>query len=153
MTTELDALAKKNTQQKYKAIRKKQKIKLHNIKAAAKAHRADPDREDHWWHGKKPTKKSKSLDKEHRKIKKSMESFDKRSDRLDEQGVWSKDNKKGDAFASYEKKQLIEKGFPSKAKMDIDVNRPNFPSKTKLAGGGIALRGLGRAFKKGGRVL
>ncbi len=75
--------------------------------------------------------------KEHRKTKKSMESFDKQSDKLDEHGVWSKYNKKGDAFASYEKRKLLEKGFPSKAKM---------------AAGGIALRGLGRAFMKGGKV-
>ena len=144
--TELDKLAKKNQQQKYDAIRKKQKIKLHNIKAAAKAHRADPDREDHWWHGKKPTEKSKSLSKEHRKTKKSMESFDKQSDKLDEHGVWSKYNKKGDAFASYEKRKLLEKGFPSKAKMDLDVNRPDFPKKPTY--GGTTKKTYANAYKK-----
>ena len=117
MTTELDALAKKNTQQKNEALRKKKEIKLHNIKAAGDAHRADPDREDHWWHGKKPTEKSKSLTKEYRKTKKSLDRLEKRSDRLDEHGVWSKDNKKGEVFASLEKDKLIKKGFPSKAKM------------------------------------
>ena len=138
MTTELDALAKKNTQQKNDALRKKKEIKLHNIKAAGDAHRADPDREDHWWHGKKPTEKSKSLTKEYRKTKKSLDRLEKRSDRLDEHGVWSKDNKKGEAFASIEKDKLIERGFPSKS---------------KFAGGGIALRGVGRAvMKKGGKV-
>ena len=40
-------------------------------------------------------------------------------------------------FLKTEKKKIIEKGFPSKAKM---------------AAGGIALRGLGRAFMKGGKV-
>ena len=139
MTTELDALAKKNQQQTYDALRKKKKIKLHNIKAASEAHSADPDREEHWTgYGKKPTKKSKSLDKEYRKTKKSLDRLEKRSDRLDEHGVWSKDNTKGDAFASVEKDKLIKKGYPSKA---------------KFAGGGIALRGVGRAvMKKGGKV-
>ena len=146
MATELDKLAKKNTQQKYKAITKKQKIKLHNIKAAGKAHRADPDREDHWLHGKKPTKKSKSLDKEYRKTKKSLDRFYKSWDKLDEHGVWSKDNKKGDAFASYEKKKLLEKGFPSKAKMDLDVNRPDFPKKPTY--GGTTKKTYANAYKK-----
>ena len=139
MTTELDRIAKKNTQQINEDLRKKKKIKLHNIKAASKAHSADPDREEHWTgYGKKPTEKSKSLDKEYRKTKKSLDRLEKRSDRLEEHGVWSKDNKKGEAFASIEKDKLIEKGFPSKS---------------KFAGGGIALRGVGRAvMKKGGKV-
>ena len=55
------------------------------------------DREEHWTgYGKKPTEKSKSLDKEYRKTKKSLDRLEKRSDRLDEHGVWSKDNKKGE---------------------------------------------------------
>ena len=152
MTTELDRIAKKNTQQKLDAISKKQQIKKHNIKAASKAHSADPDREEGLFgYGLKSTKKSKSLHKEKRKVEKSEKWFDKQSDKLDEHGVWSKKNKKGSAIASLEKKDIIKKGFPSKAKMDMDVHRPNFPAK-KLKGGGAALRGLGRAFLKGGRV-
>ena len=146
MTTELDSIAKKNTEQKLDAINKKQQIKIHNLKAARKANKADP--EEQGWTG---SKRSKSIGKEIRKVKKSEKWFDKQSDKLDEHGVWSKKNKKGSAIASLEKKDIIKKGFPSKAKMDMDVHRPNFPRK-KLQGGGIALRGLGRAFLKGGKV-
>ena len=71
------------------------------------------------------------------KQKKTRKILKKQEDRLDKHGVWSKDNKKGAAMGHYEKKKIIKKGFPSKAKM---------------AGGGIALRGLGRAFMKGGKV-
>ena len=104
MTTELDRIAKKNINQKTDKIKKKLKIKQHNIKAAAKAHSADPDREPGLFgYGKKPTEKSKSLDKEYRKTKKSLDRLEKRDDKLHEHGVWSKDNKKGEAFASLEK--------------------------------------------------
>ena len=146
MTTELDSIAKKNTEQKLDAINKKQQIKIHNLKAARKANKADP--EEQGWTG---SKRSKSIGKEIRKVKKSEKWFDKQSDKLDEHGVWSKKNKKGSAIASLEKKDIIKKGFPSKAKMDMDVHRPNFPRK-KLQSGGAALRGLGRAFLKGGRA-
>ena len=139
MTTELDSIAKKNTQQKIDEVQKKLNIKKHNIKAAQKAHSEDPDREEHWTgYGLKTTEKSKSLTKEKNKVKKSEKWVDKQEDKLHEHGVWSKKNKKGSALATIEKKKIIEKGFPSKA---------------KFAGGGVALRGIGRAvMKKGGKV-
>jgi len=146
MTTELDRIAKKNTEQKLDAISKKQQIKKHNIKAASKAHNADPHREEGLFgYGLKSTKKSKSLHKAKRKVEKSEKWFDKQADKLEKHGV------KGSALAQAEKRDIIKKGFPSKAKMDIDVHRPDFPRK-KSKGGGIALRGLGRAFLKGGRA-
>ena len=154
MTTELDRLAKKNTEQKLDAISKKQQIKKHNLRAAAKANKADPSGpyEGRSLHEKLAgSKKSRSLGKEMRKVKKSEKWFDKQYDKLEKHGVWSKENKKGSAMASREADAIIKKGFPSKAKMDIDVHRPNFPRKKKQ-GGGIALRGLGRAFVKGGRA-
>jgi hypothetical protein len=142
MTTELDALAKKNTQQTNEALRKKKKIKLHNIKAAGKAHSADPDREPGLFgYGKKPTEKSKSLDKEYRKTKKSLDRLEKRDDKLHEHGVWSKDNKKGEAFASLEKDKLIKKGFPSKAKMAGG-------GRARLSVGGAAKRGISKILRK-----
>ena len=146
MTTELDRLAKKNTEQKLDAINKKQQIKIHNLKAAQKANKADP--EEQGWTG---SKRSKSIGKEIRKVQKSEKWFDKQSDKLEEHGVWDKKNKKGSNIAKLEKETIIKKGFPSKAKMDIDVHRPNFPAK-KLKAGGIAFRGFGRAFMKGGKV-
>jgi len=146
MTTELDRIAKKNTEQKIKGAYKNLAIKKHNIKAASKAHSADPDREEGLFgYGLKSTKKSKSLHKAKRKVEKSEKWFDKQADKLEKHGV------KGSALAQAEKRDIIKKGFPSKAKMDIDVHRPDFPRK-KSKGGGIALRGLGRAFLKGGRA-
>jgi hypothetical protein len=124
MTTELDRIAEKKVNRKTDEIKKKLEIKQHNIKAAAKAHSADPDREPGWFgYGKKPTEKSKSLNKEGKKVRSTLEFIDR-------PGVQS-------IMKEVEKKKIIEKGYPSKA---------------KLAGGGIALRGLGRAFNKGGKV-
>ena len=50
---------------------------------------------------------------------------------------YAKVDKGKSLITDLEKKDIVKKGFPSKA---------------KFAGGGIALRGLGRAFMKGGKV-
>ena len=69
-------------------------------------------------------------------IKRVRKKIGEQEERLEKHGVWDKNE--GSAWASREKDKIIEKGFPSKAKM---------------AGGGIALRGIGRAvMKKGGKV-
>ena len=138
MATELDKLAKKNVKQKIDIAHKKLNIKQHNIKAAQKANKADTPFEDRSILEKfVGTKKHFKLAKEYRKTKSTRKFLYKQEDRLDKHGAWSKDNKKGAAFAGREKEKLIERGFPSKAKM---------------AGGGIALRGFGRAFRGGGKV-
>ena len=138
MATELDKLAKKNVKQKIDIAHKKLNIKQHNIKAAQKANKADTPFEDRSILEKfVGTKKHFKLAKEYRKTKSTRKFLHEQEDRLDKHGAWSKDNKKGSAFAGREKEKLIEKGFPSKAKM---------------AGGGIALRGFGRAFRGGGKV-
>tara|TARA_R100001244_G_scaffold79358_1_gene62418 strand:+ start:57 stop:473 length:417 start_codon:yes stop_codon:yes gene_type:complete len=138
MATELDKLAKKNVKQKIDIAHKKLNIKQHNIKAAQKANKADTPFEDRSILEKfVGTKKHFKLAKEYRKTKSTRKFLYEQEDRLDKHGAWSKDNKKGSAYAGREKEKLIEKGFPSKAKM---------------AGGGIALRGFGRAFKGGGKV-
>ena len=138
MATELDKLAKKNVKQKIDIAHKKLNIKQHNIKAAQKANKADTPFEDRSILEKfVGTKKHFKLAKEYRKTKSTRKFLYEQKDRLDKHGAWSKDNKKGSAFAGREKEKLIEKGFPSKAKM---------------AGGGIALRGFGRAFRGGGKV-
>ena len=138
MATELDKLTKKNVKQKIDIAHKKLNIKQHNIKAAQKANKADTPFEDRSILEKfVGTKKHFKLAKEYRKTKSTRKFLYEQEDRLDKHGAWSKDNKKGSAFAGREKEKLIEKGFPSKAKM---------------AGGGIALRGFGRAFRGGGKV-
>ena len=118
MTTELDKLAKKNTQQKIDIAHKKLNIKQHNIKAAKKANKADTPFEDRSILEKFiGTKKHFKLAKEHKKTKSTRKFLHEQEERLEKHGVWSKDNKKGSVFAGREKEKLIEKGFPSKAKM------------------------------------
>ena len=129
MTTELDRIAKKQAKQRIDKAQKKLSIKRHNIKAAQKAHSADPNREEGLFgYGLKSTKKSKSLNKKLRKNKKTDAWLDKQYEKVD---------KGKGLIMDLEKKDIVKKGFPSKA---------------KFAGGGIALRGLGGAFRKGGKV-
>tara|TARA_R100001443_G_scaffold32565_1_gene46644 strand:+ start:76 stop:495 length:420 start_codon:yes stop_codon:yes gene_type:complete len=139
MTTELDRIAKKNVTQKidktFKDLSKKEeKLRRESRKAPDFGSVTKiPTSIGNIHIGHKDPEVRKGL----KKIKKVRKKVGKQKDRLDKHGVWSKDNKKGAVMGHYEKKKIIEKGFPSKAKM---------------AGGGIALRGLGRAFMKGGKV-
>ena len=127
MTTELDRIAKKNTEQKIKGAYKNLDIKKHNIKAAQKAHSADPDREEGLFgYGLKSTEKSKSLHKKLRKNEKTDAWMDK---------MYAKVDKGKSIITDLEKKDIVKKGFPSKA---------------KFAGGGIA-SGM-RRFNRGGKV-
>jgi hypothetical protein len=123
MTTELDKIAKKKAKQKIDKAQKKLSIERHNLKAAQKANKADP--EEQGWFG---SKRSKSIGKKIRKNEKTDAWLDKQYEKVD---------KGKSLITDLEKKDIVKKGFPSKA---------------KFAGGGIALRGLGRAFMKGGKV-
>ena len=123
MTTELDRIAKKQAKQRLDKGQKKLAIEIHNLKAARKANEADP--EEQGWFG---SKRSKSIGKNIRKKEKIDTWADDQHAKVDQ----------GTSFITdLEKQDIINKGFPSKA---------------KFRGGGIALRGLGRAFKKGGKV-
>ena len=123
MTTELDKIAKKKAKQKIDKAQKKLSIERHNLKAAQKANKADP--EEQGWFG---SKRSKSIGKKIRKNEKTDAWLDKQYEKVD---------KGKSLITDLEKKDIVKKGFPSKA---------------KFAGGGIALRGFGRAFMKGGKV-
>ena len=123
MTTELDRIAKKQAKQRIDKAQKKLSIERHNLKAAQKANKADP--EEQGWFG---SKRSKSIGKKIRKNEKTDAWLDKQYEKVD---------KGKSLITDLEKKDIVKKGFPSKA---------------KFAGGGIALRGLGRAFMKGGKV-
>ena len=123
MPTELDKIAKKKAKQKIDKAQKKLSIERHNLKAAQKANKADP--EEQGWFG---SKRSKSIGKKIRKNEKTDAWLDKQYEKVD---------KGKSLITDLEKKDIVKKGFPSKA---------------KFAGGGIALRGLGRAFMKGGKV-
>ena len=146
--TSIEIQAEKNAQAKLKELKLNQSIKEHNIKAALKNERKNrPDKTlsipflgDTDYKGR--TKKSDSLNKEYRKTKKTEKYLDKAQDILDERGatgvkrkfLW---DKSPSALAHHEKKKL-EKKLPS--------------TEGSFRGGGIALRGLGRAFLKGGKV-
>ena len=142
--TSIEIQAEKNAQTTLTEARKKSKIKEHNIRAALKNEKKNrPDKSLFGLDYKGSTEKSKSLEKELRKTKKTQKFIDKSQDILDERGAtgvktsWYKSDKAPSTLATVEKKRL-EKKLPS--------------TEGSFRGGGIALRGLGRAFVKGGKV-
>ena len=142
--TSIEKQAEKNAQAILKEARTKQSIKEHNIRAALKNERKNrPDKSLFGLDYKGSTEKSKSLEKELRKSKKSQKFIGKTQDILDERGAtgvktpWYKPDKAPSLVASVQKKKL-EKKLPS--------------TEGSFRGGGIALRGLGKAFVKGGKV-
>ena len=142
--TSIEKQAEKNAQARLKEARTKQSIKEHNIRAALKNERKNrPDKSLFGIDYKGDTEKSKSLNKELRKTRKSKKFISKTQDILDERGAtgvktpWYKPDKAPSLVASVQKKKL-EKKLPS--------------TEGSFRGGGIALRGLGRALLKGGRV-
>tara|TARA_R110001606_G_scaffold218558_1_gene366333 strand:- start:74 stop:508 length:435 start_codon:yes stop_codon:yes gene_type:complete len=141
--TSIEIQAEKNAQARLKEARTKQSIKEHNIRAALKNERKNrPDKSLFGIDYKGSTEKSDSLNKELRKSKKSKKFISKTQDVLDERGatgvkrkfLW---DKSPSLVASVEKRKL-EKKLPS--------------TEGSFKGGGIAQRGLGRAFMKGGKV-
>ena len=103
MTTELDKIAKKKAKQKIDKAQKKLSIERHNLKAAQKANKADP--EEQGWFG---SKRSKSIGKKIRKNEKTDAWMDKQYAKVDEGKS---------IITDLEKKDIIKKGFPSKAKI------------------------------------
>ena len=142
--TSIEIQAEKNAQAILKEARLKRSIKEHNIRAALKNERKNrPDKSLFGIDYKGSTEKSKSLNKELRKTRKSKKFISKTQDILDERGAtgvktpWYKPDKAPSLVATVQKKKL-EKKLPS--------------TEGSFRGGGIALRGLGRAFVKGGKV-
>jgi hypothetical protein len=142
--TSIEKQAEKNAQAILKEARTKQSIKEHNIRAALKNEKKNkPDKSLFGIDYKGSTEKSDSLNKELRKTRKSKKFIDKTQDILDERGVtgvktpWYKPDKAPSTVAKVQKIKL-EKKLPS--------------TEGSFKGGGIALRGLGRAFLKGGKV-
>ena len=142
--TSIEIQAEKNAQARLKEARLKQSIKEHNIKAALKNERKNrPDKSLFGIDYKGSTEKSKSLVKELRKSKKSKKFISKTQDILDERGAtgvktaWYKPDKSPSLVATVQKKKLEQK-LPS--------------TEGSFRGGGRAVRGLGKAFMKGGKV-
>ena len=142
--TSIEIQAEKNAQTTLTEARKKSKIKEHNIRAALKNEKKNrPDKSLFGIDYKGSTEKSDSLNKELRKTKKTQKFIDKSQDILDERGAtgvktsWYKSDKAPSTLATVEKRKL-EKKLPS--------------TEGSFQAGGAALRGLGRAFMKGGKV-
>ena len=126
--TSIEIQAEKNAQGVLKEARLKQNIKEHNVRGALKNERKNRE-EGLFGYGLKSTEKSKSLNKELRKSKKSKKFINKTQDKLD----------RGDSSLLVKsEKRKLEKKLPS--------------TEGSFKGGGIARRGLGRAFMKGGKV-
>ena len=146
--TSIEIQAEKNAQATLKEARTKQSIKEHNIRAALKNERKNrPDKTislpligDVDYKG--DTEKSKSLNKELRKSKKTEKYLDKAQDILDERGATGVKRKflpdKSPSLVASVEKRKLEKKLPS--------------TEGSFRGGGRALRGLGKAFMKGGKV-
>ena len=161
--SEIDVQAKKNVDTALSSNWKKSEIKKHNIRAALKNEKKNrPDT----WIGKKlgyshtgSTKKSKSLSKEMGKVHKTQKAIDR---------VWDRIDKHGDKYAGYavqkdhlkkmgvyrDKKggQVLEAPKGGWTQTETAAWKKRQKERQKKQGGGIALRGLGRAFLKGGKV-
>ena len=142
--TSIEIQAEKNAQGVLKEARLKQNIKEHNVRAALKNERKNrPDKSLFGIDYKGSTEKSDSLNKELRKTKKTQKFIDKHEKILEERGAtgvktpWYKPDKAPSTFAKIEKRKL-EKKLPS--------------TEGSFRGGGRAIRGLGKAFMKGGKV-
>ena len=135
---EIDYQAKKNLGDKltstYKKSRKREKKSREDLKATI------PSREHGTFGGYKATKESKRLNKEIRKERKFQKWNDKYEAKLEK--IKDKPITKH-GTGSIEKKKLLKMGVyrDKKGGQVLDMK-----------GGGIAQRGLGRAFMKGGKV-
>ena len=135
---EIDYQAKKNLQDKLTSTYKKSKVREKKSREDLKA--TIPSREHGTFGGYKATKESKRLNKEIRKERKFQKWNDKYEARLEKLGD---DPITKHGTGSIEKGRLLKMGVyrDKKGGQVLDMK-----------GGGIAQRGLGRAFMKGGKV-
>jgi len=136
---EIDYQAKKNIQDKLTSTYKKSKVREKKLREDLKS--TIPSREHGAFGlGYKSTKESKRLNKEIRKESKFQKWNDKYEASLEKLGD---DPITKHGTGSIEKKRLLKMGVyrDKKGGQVLDMK-----------GGGIALRGLGRAFVKGGKV-
>ena len=158
--SEIDVQAKKNIDTRFKSKWKESDIKKHNIRAALKNERKNrPDKSLFGIDYKGSTEKSDSLNKELGKVRKKQKAIDR---------VWGRIDKYGDKYAGYSrsKRRLKKMGVYRDKKGGQVLEAPKGggtqtetaawnkrqEERKKKQGGGIALRGLGRAFRGGGKV-
>ena len=138
---EIDYQAKKNLEDKHTRLYKESIKKTEKLRKELKA--TIPSREHSWpkWlGGYKPTEESKRLSKELKKEHKHRKFVEKREKSLEKLG--------GDPISKHgtgalEKRRLLKMGVYRDKKGGQVL---------EMKGGGIALRGLGKAFVKGGKV-
>ena len=158
--SEIDVQAKKNIDTRFKSKWKESDIKKHNIRAALKNERKN--REDATFLGsdyKKSTPKSDSLNKARRKELKTQKFIDKHEEHIEKKGAdapmvrMEKDKLK--YMGVYRDKkggEVLEAPKGAWTKTKKDTFKTAWDKRQKKQGGGAALRGLGRAFLKGGKV-
>ena len=137
---EIDYQAKKNIQDKLTSVYKKKHKEKSELSKELKA--THPSREHKWpeWRGLKDTEESKRIKKELTKVHKQRKRVDKSDERLEKLGD-KPITKHG--TGSLEKKRLLKMGVYREKKGGQVL---------EMAGGGRAIRGLGKAFMKGGKV-
>ena len=158
--SEIDVQAKKNLDTALSSNWKKSKIREHNIRAALKNERKNrPDKSLFGIDYKGSTEKSDSLNKELGKVRKKQKAIDR---------VWGRIDKYGDKYAGYSRSkrrlkkmgvyrdkkggQVLEAPKGGATQTQIAAWNKRQEERKKKQGGGIALRGFGRAFKGGGKV-
>jgi len=137
---EIDYQAKKNLGDKYTRLWKKSRKKTDKLREDLKA--TIPSREHKWpeWRGLKDTEESKRIKKELTKEHKHRKFIDEREKSLEKLGD---DPITKHGTGALEKRRLLKMGVYRDKKGGQVL---------EMKGGGIALRGLGRAFLKGGKV-
>jgi hypothetical protein len=158
---EIDYQAKKNLEDKHTRLYKKSRKKTDKLRKELKA--TIPSREHSWpkWlGGYKDTDESKRIKKELTTEHKHRKFIDKREKSLEKLG--DKPIKKG--IGTLEKRRLLDMGvYRDKKGGEVLEAHPGRRTQTerlgeepfqrqKRQGGGIAQRGLGRAFVKGGKA-
>ena len=136
---EIDYQAKKNIQDKLTSVYKKKHKEKSELSKELKA--THPSRE-HKWHGLslKDTEESKRIKEKLKKTKSTIKFVEKREKSLEKLGD-KPITKHG--TGSLEKKRLLKMGVYREKKGGQVLN---------MKGGGRAIRGLGKAFMKGGKV-
>jgi hypothetical protein len=154
--SEIDVQAKKNVQTKIDASYKKSKIKEHNIRSAIKNERKNkPDKSIFGVEYKAHTKKSKSLGEELHKEKKHQKFLDKRENLLEKNKGYGFEKDKLKYMGVYRDKkggQVLDASKREWTQTKKEKFNTAWAKRQKKQGGGIAQRGLGRAFMKGGKV-
>jgi len=150
---EIDYQATKNAEDKIYSRSKKLHEKKEKLREELKATRPSREHKKIKWLGLKESKESKRIEKELDKVRKSEKDLDKQEKWIEK--VISKKDIKQSTLALREKDRLKKMGVYRDIKGGQVLEAPSNKAsggRVNRAGGGAAVRGLGRAFMKGGKV-